>query len=201
MGRAYANAFLFGVTIAIAIGPIALLILRAGLERGTGAGMRCAAGASTADMLLALTAALAGSLIVPRIEAARPLLALTSSVLLVAIGLWLAWHAMRSASQPPSTRSVLQIGYRETFVLTLANPLTLVLFASFVGQLPLTGRWYEAAGLAFAVGLGSFVIAAFIALFGATLGRWITDPRRIVALNIASGLGIMAFGLKGLIMA
>jgi len=191
--------FLFGIAVALAIGPIALLIIRAALERGLGAGLACAAGAATADMLFALLAAVAGAAIVPRIDAQRHVLTLASSLVLVALGLWLAVHALLGARRRPAARVALAYGYRSTFALTLVNPLTLVAFASFVGQLPLTGRPPEALGVAVAVGAGSFLVAATLALGGAALRRVLADPRWIVALNIVSGVAIAAFGFRGLI--
>jgi threonine/homoserine/homoserine lactone efflux protein len=199
MSSPYASAFLFGVALAVAIGPIALLIIRAGIERGAGAGVRCAAGAAVADMLFAFVAALAGSLILPRLTAHRGALAMVSAAVLVAIGLWLIAQAVVAARRPPSERTIAQYGLRATFVLTLVNPLTLVTFASFVGQLALTGNAWQAAGIALAVGSGSFLVAALFALGGAGLGRLLTDRRWILALNLASGLGIVAFGVAGML--
>lgn len=193
--------FLFGVAIALAIGPIALLIIRAALERGLGAGLACAAGAATADMLYALVASLAGAAIVPRLEARREALALASALVLVALGSWLVVHALANTRRTPAERSVLAYGYRSTLALTLVNPLTLVAFASFVGQLPMSGRPGEAVGVAVAVGAGSFLVAATLALGGATLRRLLADPRWILALNIVSGVAIAAFGLHGLAAA
>ncbi len=198
---AWIAGLLFGVAIALAIGPIALLIIRAALERGLRAGLACAAGASTADMLYALLAALAGSAIVPRLEARRDTLAVASSVALIALGLWLAGHAIASARKAPTERAALAYGYRSTLALTLVNPLTLVAFASFIGQLPLSGRTGEAVGVAVAVGVGSFLVAAALALGGAVLRRLLTDRRWVLALNIVSGLAIGTFGLYGLATA
>jgi threonine/homoserine/homoserine lactone efflux protein len=193
--------FLFGVAIALAIGPIALLILRASLERGFGAGLACAAGAATADMLYALIAALAGTALVPRLETQRNTLAFASALVLVAVGAWLTVNALVNARRAPKERTVLTYGYRGTLALTLVNPLTLVAFASFMGLLPLGGRPVEAIGVAVAVGTGSFLVAATLAFGGATLRRWLADPRWILVLNIVSGVAIAAFGARGLVTA
>ena len=193
--------FLFGVAMALAIGPIALLIIRAALERGLGAGLACAAGAATADMLYALMAALAGAAILPRLEAWREALALASALVLLALGLWLVAQAVANARRPLEQRVVLTCGYRSTLALTLVNPLTLVAFASLVGQLPLDGRLAGALAVAVAVGAGSFLVAAGLALGGSLLRRLLADARWILALNIVSGISIAAFGLRGIAAA
>ncbi len=80
----------------------------------------------------------------------------------------------------------------------MLNPLTIVAFAGFAGQLPLAGSTLRAVVLALAVFLGSIVVQLFLALTGAQFGRRLTNPSVLRALNAASGIGIIAFGLVGL---
>src|SRR3972149_5064043 len=48
----------------------------------------------------------------------------------------------RLAAGPPAERApARRIGFRGTFLLTLANPLTIALFTAFSGQLALSARW------------------------------------------------------------
>ena len=68
------QAFLFGVTLAIAVGPIALLIINTALQQGMRAGFSCALGATAADLLFALIAFHAADQLLPVLQAyARPL--------------------------------------------------------------------------------------------------------------------------------
>lgn len=194
------TSFLFGFTLAVAIGPIALLILRAGLEQGLGTALRCAFGAASADLLFALIAFLAGAAALARLEAYRELIELTGAVALLALGVWLAVTAWRHGSGagarlPPAV----PFGFRSTLALTLVNPLTIVLFVSFASQLDSGMRGALLIGAALAVFAGSLVVQLVLAGAGAFLHRSIRSPRTLRALNLVSGLGIAAFGVRGLV--
>lgn len=197
--QAYTGAFVFGLTLAIAIGPIALLILRAGLEHGFAVAARCGLGAASADLLYALAAFGAGAFLLPRLEAWRSEIELGGALLLIALGLGLAvssWRAARGAAAAEGSPG--RLGYLSTFALTLVNPLTIVLFASFASQLGLEARGGAVLDAALAIFTGSLVVQLALAAMGALLHRGIRDRRVIAGLNLASGLGIAAFGLRGL---
>ena len=55
------HAFLFGVSLAIAIGPIALLIIHNGLNHGVSLAVRSGLGAATADLLYSIVAFIIGA--------------------------------------------------------------------------------------------------------------------------------------------
>jgi threonine/homoserine/homoserine lactone efflux protein len=55
------TSFLFGITIAIAVGPITLLIVNNSINCGISNGIRSGAAAATADFTYALVAFLAGT--------------------------------------------------------------------------------------------------------------------------------------------
>ena len=59
------KAFLFGVIVAGAIGPIALLIFGTGARQGLAAGAYAGFGAALADLAYALAAFLAGAVVLP----------------------------------------------------------------------------------------------------------------------------------------
>ena len=90
------TAFLFGATIGIAVGPIALLIAGTGLKHGAWAGIRAGLGAATADLLYALVALTAGSLIAPALAANRGPIELGAAGLLTGFGLWMLYGALKA---------------------------------------------------------------------------------------------------------
>jgi len=188
--------FIFGLTIAAAIGPIALLILNTSLRFGLSAGVRSAFGAGVADLLYAIGAAFAGAAVVQAIAAYQQELRIAASFVLIGVGLYLLRSALRSpgASErtPQSERPFLT-----TLALTIVNPLTLIVFASFVMQ---SGRSEaaDAIGLVAGIFLGSLTVQLALAFGGAGLGRLFAQPNTIRLLNIASGAGILLFGAVGL---
>ena len=99
---------------------------------------------------------------------------------------------------PAERTHVRRIGFRGTFLLTLANPLTIALFTAFSGQLALSARWSGALYFAAFIFAGSLPVQACYALFGAAARRLAPDPRVVRALNAASGVGIALFGVYGL---
>jgi threonine/homoserine/homoserine lactone efflux protein len=96
----------------------------------------------------------------------------------------------------PAARSFLP-----TFGLTIVNPMTLVVFAGIVPQLPVAGSLATAAGLAAALAAGSAAVGVAIGSCGAALGKALPGERARRAVTAAAALGILAFGLYGLVSA
>jgi len=195
------RAFLFGATIAAAIGPIALLVIHNGARYGAGPALASAAGVATADFVYALVAFAAGSGLAALLEREQRVFAFAASAILIGIGAWLALGALRPPAGSARAAGARRVGFAGTFLLTLANPLTIVLFAGFSGQLALAGSWTGALYFAAIVFAGSLPVQACYALFGALLHRLAPGPRLMRAFNLASSAGIAAFGIYGVIRA
>jgi len=193
------RAFLFGATIAAAMGPIALLIFHNGVRYGARPALASATGVAAADFVYAMLAFAAGSGMASLIEREQRLFALAASAVLTGIGVWLAWGALHRRAVSVPDDQARRIGFGGTFLLTLANPLTIALFAGFSGQLALSERWTDALYFAALIFAGSLPVQACYALFGAILHRLKPDERLVRALNIASSVGIIAFGAYGAI--
>jgi arginine exporter protein ArgO len=193
------KSLLFGFTIALAIGPIALLIVNYGVTRGFASAVRSGLGAGLADLTYATIAFVAGDLLVARLETHRAQFELSAALVLIGFGVYMLYAALRPRRMASSAESSKRGGeLATTYVLTLLNPMTIVAFAGFAGQLPLAGSAARAILLAVAVFAGSVVVQFALGLAGAHLGRWLATPAALRALNVASGLGVMLFGLIGL---
>lgn len=192
------RALFFGATVAAAIGPIALLVIHNGMRHGLRAALASVAGVATADFVYAVLAFTAGSQLASLLEHDRQTLALAAAAALIGVGLWLAQDALRPQRAPAGRTHSRRIGIRGTFLLTLANPLTIALFTAFSGQLELSARWIDALYFAAFIFAGSLPVQACYALLGAAAGRLAPDPRVVRALNAASGAGVALFGVYGL---
>ena len=194
------EAFLFGLTIAAAVGPIAVLVMNYGLRLGPWAGLRSGAGAATADLLYAVLALSAGAAIAAAIGPHRRAFEVVAALALVAFGVWMAWGALKPAKaaeqKPTRPRPFLT-----TLALTVVNPLTVILFLGFTGRVRPDTPLLTQAGVAVLLGLGSLIVQSAFALGGAGLGRILADPGWIRRLNLVSALGIAVFGLWGLYQA
>ena len=89
-----------------------------------------------------------------------------------------------------------------TYLLTIANPMTIVFMLGLASQLPLiTTSIAAAVGLALCVFAGTFLCGVVFSLGGAGLGRVIERPGVIRGLEVASGVGIIGFGVRGVLIA
>ena len=199
MGGAFWKSLLFGAVLAGSIGPIALLIFGTAARRGFAAGGFAAAGAALADLVYALAAFSVGALVLPLLAAHQTGVRIAAASMLVALGLVMLLRRPAEAAAAPAqpvARMLLPV-----FLLTLVNPMTIVVFAGFVPQLPLAGSLSVAATLAFALGVGSFAVALAVAAAGAVIGAALPGPGWRRAINAVSGAGILAFGIVGLVTA
>ena len=195
------RAFLFGATIAAAVGPIALLIIHSGMRHGLRTALAAAAGVAAADFVYAVAAFAAGTGLAALLERGRQGFALAAGAVLVGVGLWLARSALSAQPGEARAREPRRIGFAATFLLTLANPLTIVLFAGFSGQLALSASLRHALYYAAFIFAGSLPVQVCYALLGALVRVAALDARAIRALNVASGAGVALFGLYGILRA
>lgn len=194
------KAFFFGVIVAGAIGPIALLIFGTGARQGFAAGAFAGLGAALADLLYALAALLAGALVLPYLAEHERAIEIACALLLVALGAWLLLAQFRpgeaAAAPSPAAHAFLP-----TFSLTVVNPMTFVMFAGVVPQLPVAGSAGNAAALALALAAGSAAVNVAIGGCGAALGRALPGERGRRMVSAAAAFGILAFGISGLVAA
>ena len=195
------RAFLFGVTVAAPVGPIALLLIHTGLNHRLAAALRAALGVASADLTYALLALAAGAQLAGLLQAHQSTFRLTSSGLLMLLGLWLALRALLRAEAAGNAVGPRAPGPLQLYLLTLANPLTILLFAGFSGQMSIQGDFAAVLRGSLWLFLGSLSVQAAYAGFGAVLRRWITAPRAVRRINAISGVAIAAFGAWGVGLA
>ena len=187
------------MTIAATIGPIALLIINVSAVDGLARGIRAALGAAIADLAFAVTAFVGGYALTAALEAHRPLLGLIGSTLLLLLGLWMAAQALRPRNGARlSGERLLSAPFLQTFGLTIANPLGIILFAGLAVQLPVASSWRAMTFLCACVFAGSLVVQVGLAFGGSLLAKLAEDSRWLTAINLVSGLGVAAFGAVGL---
>ena len=134
------KTFIFGVTLAVAVGPIAILIINRGLTLGLKSGLMSGLGAGLADFTYGLVTFTIGSVVIGYLQLNARFFELFTSAILVVFGLWM----LRSSMKAPKERQLERRGGKKrngfgyllsTYLLTMVNPLTLVVFVGFSGQL------------------------------------------------------------------
>lgn len=192
------RAFLFGITVAIAIGPIAILILNIGINRGFWLAARCAAGAASADFTYSVIALSIGTVLVAALNEYEIMFRAIASLVLIVLGAWMAIRALRATGETRVADSHDRFGFVTLYLLTLVNPLTILIFLGFSGQLAFSGGFTQILMLSFFIFAGSLLIQIVLAAGGAIVGRLLRNPKVVRQLNIASGVLITGFGVYGI---
>lgn len=189
------RGFVLGFTIAAAVGPISLLVIRRTLAEGRLVGLTSGLGVATADGIYGAIAAFGLGAVTQVLVNARPVLGLVGGVFL----LWLAWTTARATPHDPASASPRRGGlagaYLSILGLTLTNPMTILSFAALFAGLGIAGR--DPAGsalLTIGVLLGSgawwLLLTSIVSVVrGRITTAWI---RRI---NVASGAVIGVFAV------
>jgi threonine/homoserine/homoserine lactone efflux protein len=197
------RAFLFGVAIAAPVGPIALLLIHIGLNHRLSAALSAALGVALADLTYAVLALTAGSGLFAILHAHDVAIRLTSSMLLAVLGLWMAARALRARVAPTALREpqARAPGTIELYLLTLANPLTILLFVAFSGQMAVGAGAGAVLYGSLWLFLGSLAVQTSYATFGVALRRWVAAPGAVRRINAMCGVAIAAFGVWGIASA
>jgi len=195
------RGFVLGFTIAAAVGPISLLVIRRTLAEGRGVGLASGFGVATADATYGAIAAFGLGAITRALVDARHVLGLVGGLFL----LWLAWRTARSEPHDPAAvqarRGGLAGAYLSILGLTLTNPMTILSFGALFAGLGVTstepgGAAQVTLGVLLGSGAWWVVLTSVVSAVRAKVTRtWI---RRI---NIASGVAIGAFALVSIATA
>jgi len=126
----FLKALVIGLSIAAPVGPIGLLCIQRTLAHGRGIGFLSGLGAALADAFYGAIGALGVSAVIASMVAARVPLALGGAAFLAWMGVQLlrapvATEARQAADATTPLKATLSV-----FVLTLANPMTILSFVA-----------------------------------------------------------------------
>jgi threonine/homoserine/homoserine lactone efflux protein len=193
----FVQGLALGFTIAAAVGPISLLVIRRTLTEGRVVGLVSGLGVATADASYGAIAAFGLTALTDVLVDWRRALGLVGGAFL----LWLAWRTVRAvpgdAAADPARRDRRGLfgAYLSTLGLTLTNPMTILSFAALFIGLGVTGRApASAAILTIGVFAGS---AAWWVILTVGVGALRSRITRIWLhrVNVASGLLIGGFAV------
>jgi len=189
------RGFILGFTIAAAVGPISLLVIRRTLAEGRMVGLASGLGVATADGTYGAIAAFGLGAITQVLVEARPVLGLAGGAFL----LWLAWSTARAEPHDPATsparRGGLAGAYLSILGLTLTNPMTILSFGALFAGLGATGDDVAGAALiTIGVLLGSTAWWVLLTSIVSVMRQRVTTAwiRRI---NVVSGVAIGVFAV------
>lgn len=203
LGGPYLHVFLKGLVIGIAIaapvGPIGALCIRRTLHQGRWSGFVSGLGAALADGIYGAIAAFGVTFVSSFLLAHRFWFHLIGSLFLLFLGI----RTLRSSTslQPTPSRLEDLVGdFVSTFLLTIANPITILTFGVIFAEFGVSSFHYSSSSAALMV-LGVFLgSASWWAVLCGVVGkiRDYISPRFLRNVNLVSGSIILAFAAFGL---
>lgn len=197
---AFPTGLLFGLALAMPVGPIGLLCIRRSLEDGFATGFATGLGAAVADAGYGAIAAFGLTAVSAFLLAWQGPLGLAGGALLLWLGLASWWRSPATEAAAAAVAPGPLAALAQTVLLTAGNPQTVLTFAALVGGLGVgagagEAGWEAAAALVLGVFLGS--AAWWLVLAGGVAGvlRGRLGRARILWINRGAGLVIAGFGL------
>ncbi len=187
---------MIGVILCAPLGPIGVLCMRRTLLEGRISGFLSVFGASMVDLVYCSIAGFGIGFVSEFIVREKMMLEMVAGLILVAVGFWLIRRRKVSRVRDKETKSHID-AFSSTFLLTLAHPAPILVFAAAFASFGILG-WHSDP-----IGTGMFVAGAFIGsalwapVFAVTAGWWMQKikTRHIRLIDLVSGLIILGFGL------
>jgi len=194
--RSLFEGALLGFCIAAPVGPIGLLCFRRSLQNGFRQGLWTGAGAATADLVYGLIAAfgLAG------LSAALGRWSVMTNMAGACVLSWVALAIIRQPLHEEEARPGAGTAWAGTFVLTLANPLTIASFGALFASAGATLRSASPPALAAGVFAGSMAWWTLLAA-GATLLRHRIGPSTLVRVTRLAGFALLLYAARALALS
>ncbi len=189
-----AKGLIIGISIAAPVGPIGILCIRRTLAQGRLYGLVSGLGAASADALYGLIAGFGLNMVTAFLTGNRLWIQLIGGLFLCYMGIRTALS--KAADAPPQSNGKHLLGaYASVFVLTLANPVTIL---AFMGIFAAMGLTQHHAGSALTLILGVFAGSAMwwmLLCMGVGFFRNKLNTKGLQIINIASGAIIGVFGI------
>jgi threonine/homoserine/homoserine lactone efflux protein len=189
------RGLIIGFTIAAAVGPITLLVIRRTITHGGGYGFASGLGVAAADATYAGVAAFGLTAITSVLVSGHVLLGLVGGAIIAIIGV----RTVLSRPAGPAAdaeRPGLAGAFLSIYALTMTNPLTIVLYAGVFAGIGLVAgsSFVDAAVVTLAAWLGSTAWWVILcSIVGWARGRVSTTA--LLWVNRISGAALVVFGV------
>ena len=197
---AFWEGVIAGLGVAVPVGPIAVLIVAAGLRHGFQTGFMAGAGVASVDFFYAGVAALMGEALVLALSPYKDMMGLISALLLFGIGGFGLWRVGKTSSTA-GAKQVLIDGklrvYAQFLGLTLINPMTIVYFSALILSREVSNvvTFGERVEFVVGAGLASLLWQTLLAALGATARRNLS-PRFQLFASLLGNMVVIGFGLR-----
>jgi len=181
----FVQSLLIGLSIAAPVGQIGVLAIQRTVDHGRAAGLATGLGAAIADAVYGAIGAFGVTTLIAWLLGIKTWLGLFGAAFL----LWLAWRiaskpvVRRSSAHPPAGTLLRYVS--GTFVLTLANPTTILsfmaVFGALAGRAPAASPWTMVSGVLVGSALWWLILSTLVDLL-----RERFDERWQRAINLCS---------------
>ena len=195
MSAAFLLGVLAGLSVAMPVGPVGVLLLRSGLVEGVRVAVAAACGIATVDVLYAGVAVAVGAPVSRVVEAHAGVVRGVSAAVLVAIGVMSLVAATRPAAPDlPQDAAVPAARTYSRFVgLTAVNPLTAVTFTAIaVGLATKVDGTSSSVAFVAGVGLASLAWQLLLAVTSGLLGLRLTPRARTWVSVVGAAVVVVA---------
>ncbi|HXG26631.1 MAG TPA: LysE family transporter [Candidatus Binatia bacterium] len=195
------RGLIIGFTIALAVGPITLLVIRRTIDHGGIYGLASGLGVATADATYGGIAAFGLTAITAVVLSAHTLLGVVGGAIIVLVGVRTMLARPGGAARGEERPGLLG-AFGSIYALTMTNPLTIVLYAGVFAAIGLGvgGSFVDAAVTTLAVLVGSGLW--WVVLCGAVAwARGRLSTAVLLWFNRISGAALVTFGLIALVGA
>jgi threonine/homoserine/homoserine lactone efflux protein len=185
-----------GFAVAAPVGAIGMLCIRTTLERGRVAGFASGLGAALADAIFGAIGVLGITALSGVIEAQRFWLELFGGIFVIGFGIYLGLKKPVISNGEDEIPISAWADFVKTFLLTLANPSTILTFMAIFAGVP--GAAQPELDLAWVIILGVFLGSAgwwLCLTTGVGIIRHKISDRALHWMNWSAGLLLVAFGL------
>jgi putative LysE/RhtB family amino acid efflux pump len=184
--------FGLGFLVALQLGPMSLLLIRATLRDGLKIGLAIGAGVAVVDALYAALGA-AGAASLLTVGPLRLVLGVIGAVVLAWLGLrtLMAAVRVRAGLEGPADVGSPGRAFRTSLGATASNPLTIASWAGIFAAAT-TGTSAAAVPLVAGVALGSATWMGLLAS-GVSVARRAVGPRAVVVADGVAGVGLLGF--------
>lgn len=191
------KGLVIGFCVAAPVGPIGLLCIRNSVTAGFRRGLATGLGAATADTLCGLIAACGLTVVTELLVDHRVAIQTAGGVFLVGLGIHLLRARPNLSAEPAVTKGAHLSAYASTFLLTLANPLTILSFIGIFAGIGVSNQRPDPGAAALVV-VGVFLGSVSWWLLLSTTASWLggkLHPARLRLLNVLAGAAIAGFGV------
>lgn len=196
----FLSALLLGISIAAPIGPIGVLCIHRTILQGRAAGFVSGLGAATADAMYGLITGLGVTVMVQFISHTEPVIRLIGGCFLLYLGVKLVCSVPVSKSAAESKAYRLGGAFFSTFLLTVLNPMTILMFLGVVTGTRATLPMDSPTAIFVLVGgvwTGSALWWLFLSIAAGALRERI-QVRGFVWFNRISGVVLLVFAIHSI---